>query len=129
MAQDDPLNDLSARQMTAPMTMMGKESEEYFQTVVISALLNILNDSALAAQFLGVIEVIMKIFKTQGLRCAAFLPQVCDYPYGVRKLTDRIDCSSVHQRGAFIEPAASRLLPSATGTTCRNYQATHHPVC
>jgi FKBP12-rapamycin complex-associated protein len=79
MAQDDPLNDLSARQMTAPMTMMGKESEEYFQTVVISALLNILNDSALTPQFLGVIEVIMKIFKTQGLRCAALLPQVCDH--------------------------------------------------
>lgn len=79
MAQDDPLNDPSARQMTASMTMMGKESEEYFQTVVISALLNILNDSALTPQFLGVIEVIMKIFKTQGLRCAAFLPQVCDH--------------------------------------------------
>lgn len=76
MAQDDPLKDLSARQLTAPMTMMGKESEEYFQTVVMSALLNILNDSALVAHFLSVIEVIMAIFKAQGLRCNSFFPQI-----------------------------------------------------
>jgi len=58
------------------MTMMGMESEEYFQTVVISALLNMLNDSALMPQFLGIVEVMMNIFKGQGLRCVSFLPQV-----------------------------------------------------
>lgn len=56
--------------------MLGMAPDEYFQTVVISALLNILNDSALSSQYLGVIEVIMAIFKTQGLKCAPFLPQV-----------------------------------------------------
>jgi FKBP12-rapamycin complex-associated protein len=76
MAQDDPLKETSTRQMTAPLTMLGLPAEEYFQTVVMSALLNILHDGALGTQYFGVIEVIMTIFKTQGLKCTSFLPQV-----------------------------------------------------
>jgi serine/threonine-protein kinase mTOR len=76
MAQDDPLKDKSALQMKAPMTMAGMSSEEYFQTVVMSALLHMLHDGALSAQYLGVVDVIMTIFKNQGLKCVAYLPQV-----------------------------------------------------
>jgi FKBP12-rapamycin complex-associated protein len=76
MTQDDPLKDSSTRQMTAPLTMLGIPAEEYFQTVVMSSLLNILQDGTLVAQYFGVIEVIMTIFKTQGLKCASFLPKV-----------------------------------------------------
>ncbi|CAG8608891.1 7808_t:CDS:10, partial [Acaulospora colombiana] len=58
MAQDDPLKDKSALQMKAPMTMAGMSPEEYFQTVVMSALLNIVHDGALTTQYLGVVEII-----------------------------------------------------------------------
>jgi FKBP12-rapamycin complex-associated protein len=51
-------------------------SDDYFQTVVITALLAILKDQALSGHHHTVIEAIMSIFKTQGLKCVTFLPQV-----------------------------------------------------
>lgn len=52
-------------------------SDDYFQTVVVTALLAILKDPALSSHHHTVIEAIMSIFKTQGLKCVSFLPQVC----------------------------------------------------
>jgi serine/threonine-protein kinase mTOR len=54
----------------------GPSSEEYYQTVVIGALLNVLKDPSLSSSHHAVIEAIMAIFKTQGLKCVSFLPQV-----------------------------------------------------
>jgi serine/threonine-protein kinase mTOR len=54
-------------------------SDDYFQTVVINALLGILKDQSLSNQHHTVIEAIMSIFKTQGLKCVMFLPQVRGY--------------------------------------------------
>lgn len=51
-------------------------SDDYFQTVVMAALLAILKDPSLGNHYHTVIEAIMSIFKTQGLKCVAFLPQV-----------------------------------------------------
>ncbi|KDR80665.1 hypothetical protein GALMADRAFT_222261 [Galerina marginata CBS 339.88] len=51
-------------------------SDDYFQTVVITALLAILKDQALSSHHHTVIEAIMSIFKTQGLKCVTFLPQI-----------------------------------------------------
>ncbi|KAJ6515088.1 phosphatidylinositol 3-kinase [Mycena vitilis] len=51
-------------------------SDDYFQTVVMSALLAILKDPSLNNHHHTVIEAIMSIFKTQGLKCVAFLSQV-----------------------------------------------------
>ncbi|KAK7025239.1 Serine/threonine-protein kinase TOR [Favolaschia claudopus] len=51
-------------------------SDDYFQTVVMSALLAILKDVSLNNHHHTVIESIMSIFKTQGLKCVSFLPQV-----------------------------------------------------
>lgn len=51
-------------------------SEDYYQTVVIHALLGILKDQSPSTQHHTVIEAIMSIFKTQGLKCVTFLPQV-----------------------------------------------------
>ena len=56
-------------------------SDEYYQTVAINALLSILKDQSLSGQHHKVIEAIMSIFKTQGLKCAPFLPQVLDIIY------------------------------------------------
>ncbi|KAJ6518876.1 phosphatidylinositol 3-kinase [Mycena sanguinolenta] len=51
-------------------------SDDYFQTVVMTGLLAILKDPSLNNHHHTVIEAIMSIFKTQGLKCVAFLPQV-----------------------------------------------------
>ena len=51
-------------------------SDGYYLTVVITALLSILEDQSLSSQHHTVIEAIMSIFKTQGLKCVTFLPQV-----------------------------------------------------
>ncbi|KDQ61375.1 hypothetical protein JAAARDRAFT_66505 [Jaapia argillacea MUCL 33604] len=51
-------------------------SDDYYQTVVIDALLGILKDQSLSSHHHHVIEAIMSIFKTQGLKCVTFLPQI-----------------------------------------------------
>ncbi|KAF9054520.1 atypical PIKK FRAP protein kinase [Panaeolus papilionaceus] len=51
-------------------------SDDYFQTVVITSLLAILKDQSLSSHHHIVIEAIMSIFKTQGLKCVSFLPQI-----------------------------------------------------
>lgn len=51
-------------------------ADDYFQTVVITSLLAILRDQSLNNHHHTVIEAIMSIFKTQGLKCVTFLPQV-----------------------------------------------------
>ncbi|KAG8958873.1 phosphatidylinositol kinase- protein kinase tor1 [Tulasnella sp. 419] len=58
------------------MNTTGTSSEEYYQAVVINALLNILKDPSLSGSHHNVIEAIMAIFKTQGLKCISFLPQI-----------------------------------------------------
>jgi phosphatidylinositol kinase/protein kinase (PI-3 family) len=46
---------------------------------VITALLDILKDQSLSSQHHTVIEAVMSIFKTQGLKCVTFLPQVREF--------------------------------------------------
>jgi FKBP12-rapamycin complex-associated protein len=51
-------------------------SEEYYPTVVINSLMNMLKDPSLGQHHSSVIEAIMNIFKTLGLKCVTFLPQI-----------------------------------------------------
>ena len=74
-----PLDELEAATatITAPISYTGASgSDDYYQTVAINALLGILKDQSLGGQHHTVIEAIMSIFKTQGLKCVTFLPQV-----------------------------------------------------
>ena len=57
----------------APRTI--QNPNDYYQSVAINALLSILEDQSLSLQHAKVIEAIMSIFKTQGLKCVSFLPQ------------------------------------------------------
>jgi hypothetical protein len=77
--KDQPLDELeaAAATVTAPISYTGASgSDDYYQTVAINSLLGILKDQSLSGQHHTVIEAIMSIFKTQGLKCATFLPQV-----------------------------------------------------
>lgn len=58
------------------MTGLTPSNKEYYPTVVINALLNILKDSSLAPHHAAVIEAIMNIFRTLGLECVSFLDRI-----------------------------------------------------
>ena len=51
-------------------------SEEYYPMTAISSLMKILRDPSLAIHHTAVIQAVMYIFKTLGLKCISFLPQV-----------------------------------------------------
>ena len=58
------------------MTGLTPSNKEYFPTVVINALLQILKDHSLAQHHATVIEAIMNIFRTLGLECVSFLDRI-----------------------------------------------------
>ncbi|KAI1098365.1 FAT-domain-containing protein [Jackrogersella minutella] len=58
------------------MTGLTPSNKEYYPTVVINALLNILKDHSLASHHAAVIEAIMNIFRTLGLECVSFLDRI-----------------------------------------------------
>ncbi|SHO77966.1 Similar to S.cerevisiae protein TOR1 (PIK-related protein kinase and rapamycin target) [Malassezia sympodialis ATCC 42132] len=62
---------------------MGTSTDEYYQNVAVEALIAILRDPALSVHHHAVIEAIMYMFKTQGLKCVAFLPQIIPAFLGV----------------------------------------------
>ncbi|KAH9940814.1 atypical/PIKK/FRAP protein kinase [Epithele typhae] len=70
-ASSNPVN-ASSRNLTGVSTA----SDDYYQTVAINSLLNVLKDQSLNAHHHKVIEAIMSIFKIQGLKCVSFLPQI-----------------------------------------------------
>ena len=58
------------------LVSMSPSSEDYYPTVVITALMKIMRDPSLSAHHMAVIQAIMYIFKTLGLKCVPFLPQI-----------------------------------------------------
>ncbi|ODV85481.1 hypothetical protein CANARDRAFT_28273 [[Candida] arabinofermentans NRRL YB-2248] len=60
------------------LLMKGKSpsNEDYFPTVVIKTLLKILKDPSLGTHHAAVIQAIMHIFKTLGIKCVPYLDQV-----------------------------------------------------
>lgn len=58
------------------MQGMSPSNEEYYPTVVIGVLMKILKDPSLSIHHSTVIQAIMHIFQTMGLRCVIFLKQI-----------------------------------------------------
>ncbi|OLL26279.1 Phosphatidylinositol 3-kinase tor2 [Neolecta irregularis DAH-3] len=58
------------------MSGLGPSSEEFYPTVVVNTLMGILRDPSLGNHHTDVIQAIMYIFKTLGLKCVTFLPQI-----------------------------------------------------
>jgi FKBP12-rapamycin complex-associated protein len=52
------------------------QSEDYFPTVAIAALIRILKDPSLSVYHSSVVQALINIFETLGLKCVPFLPQV-----------------------------------------------------
>jgi len=55
---------------------LNPSSEEYYPTVAINALMRILRDPSLSVHHTGVVQAVIYIFKTLGLKCVSFLPQI-----------------------------------------------------
>ncbi|KAJ3103710.1 phosphatidylinositol kinase- protein kinase tor1 [Phlyctochytrium bullatum] len=55
---------------------LSPSSDEYYPTVAINALMRILRDSSLSVHHTAVIQAVMYIFKTLGLKCVPFLPRI-----------------------------------------------------
>lgn len=58
------------------MQGMSPSNDEYYPTVAITNLMKILKDPSLKIHHSKVIQAIMYIFQTLGLRCVSFLPQI-----------------------------------------------------
>ncbi|KAI0793741.1 atypical/PIKK/FRAP protein kinase [Fomes fomentarius] len=77
--EEDAASEVSSSLVSAAsrnLTGASTATDDYYQTVAINALLNILKDQSLGGHHYKVIEAIMSIFKTQGLKCVSFLPQI-----------------------------------------------------
>lgn len=70
-AETGPITDISLM-----MSGLTPSNKEYFPTVAINALLQILKDHSLAQHHAAVIEAIMNIFRTLGLECVSFLDRI-----------------------------------------------------
>lgn len=68
------------------MTSPGIAPEEFYQTVSMNALVNVLMDPTLTTHHWTATEAVMLIFKTQGLRCIPYLPQIIPAFLGVVRL-------------------------------------------
>lgn len=74
--------DISTEQNAPPIDIallmqgMSPSNDEYYTTVVIHCLLKILKDPSLSSYHTAVIQAIMHIFQTLGLKCVSFLDQI-----------------------------------------------------
>ncbi|OXG23734.1 FKBP12-rapamycin complex-associated protein [Cryptococcus neoformans Ze90-1] len=75
---DDPIDEGTTSRVNDIVLLNQHNSsvnDEFFQTVVIHSLVNVLHDSTYKDHYQAV-EAIMMIFRTQRLRCVNFLPQI-----------------------------------------------------
>ena len=72
-----PVEPQPTSDVTLIMQGVTPASDEYYPQVVMNTLLNnVLKDSSLSQYHNAVIEAIVSIFKTLGLKCVSFLPQI-----------------------------------------------------
>lgn len=107
---------LESNQMTdisLMMTGLTPSNKEYYPTVVINALLQILKDPSLVQHHAIVIEAIMNIFRTLGLECISFLDKIIPAFLAV------IRSSSAQRRESYFSQLS--ILVSIVRQHIRNY--------
>jgi FKBP12-rapamycin complex-associated protein len=58
------------------MGMQTPSNDEFYQTVAVTSIVNVLNDPTLREFHYEAVQAVMLIFRAQQLRCVSFLPQV-----------------------------------------------------
>ena len=101
-------------------TSSSSASDDYYQTVVITALLSILKDQSLSSHHHTVIEAIMSIFKTQGLKCVTFLPQVGGSQtfYTGYLWVFPLDYTGIHCCSKIVHSQVTRISSAAISNPC-----------
>ncbi|GAM22047.1 hypothetical protein SAMD00019534_052220 [Acytostelium subglobosum LB1] len=75
--EDPKLDDKSSSNGVSAIELVtSPASEDYYPTVAITALMKILRDPSLSSHHTSVIQAVMFIFKSLGLKCIPFLPQI-----------------------------------------------------
>ncbi|KAF8004447.1 hypothetical protein HF325_001895 [Metschnikowia pulcherrima] len=94
------------------MQGMSPSNEEYYPTVAINNLMRILKDLSLSTHHNKVIQAVMYIFQTLGLRCVSFLPQIIP---GMIKVMHNCPASMLkfylQQLGALIQIVKQHIRP------------------
>ena len=81
LVEQSPENNLIAEAQAVTdvsliMNGVTPSNEEYYPTIVINTLMNLLKDSSLTQYHSQVIDAVMNIYQTMGLKCVSFLGQV-----------------------------------------------------
>eukprot|EP00003_Mantamonas_plastica_P010783 TRINITY_DN2025_c0_g1_i1.p1 TRINITY_DN2025_c0_g1~~TRINITY_DN2025_c0_g1_i1.p1 ORF type:complete len:2240 (+),score=782.23 TRINITY_DN2025_c0_g1_i1:702-7421(+) len=84
-ASQEQNNSVQDDQLLASMT---PSSDDYYPTVVIMALMRILRDPSLQTHHKLVIQAVMYIFQSLGMKCVPFLPQIMPAFLGVMRSCD-----------------------------------------
>ncbi|KAK3724196.1 phosphatidylinositol kinase-related protein kinase tor1 [Vermiconidia calcicola] len=71
--------------VTLIMKGITPSNEDYYPTVVINTLMNMLKDDTLKVHYSGVVEAVMNIYATMGMKCVPFLGTVVPGIVGVIK--------------------------------------------
>ncbi|KAL7421428.1 phosphatidylinositol kinase-related protein kinase tor1 [Cryptotrichosporon argae] len=71
------------------MNHAGPSNDEFYQTVVVHSLVNVLNDANMKEHHYDAVNSVMLIFRTQRMRCVSFLPQIIPAFLSVIRLGSR----------------------------------------
>jgi hypothetical protein len=102
----------AVNQVPIAQHMETSTSHDYFQTIVITSLLSFLKDQSLSNHHHTVIEAIMSIFRTEGLKLVTFLPQVSLLPCSLRhfdKPQALLDYPSLRSRYYWFNCSSARI--------------------
>jgi FKBP12-rapamycin complex-associated protein len=92
---------------------VGTQPEVFYQSVVIQSLLGILADASLVSTHTDVIEVLLAIFKTQGMKCVPFLPQI------IPAFTAMCRASNARHQDFYLQQMS--IMIQIVGAHIRNY--------
>lgn len=92
---------------------VGAQPEVFYMSVVIQSLLSILADASLVSHHTDVIEVLLSIFKTQGMKCVPFLPQI------IPAFTAMCRASNARHQDFYLQQMS--LMVQIIGPHIRNY--------
>ncbi|KAJ3221904.1 phosphatidylinositol kinase- protein kinase tor1, partial [Clydaea vesicula] len=77
--------DSSSNELISMPLGVSPSHEDYYPTVAIVALMQILRDPSLSLHHTVVVQAVMYIFKTLGLKCVQFLPQILNPFFAVMR--------------------------------------------
>jgi FKBP12-rapamycin complex-associated protein len=93
-----------------PLLDLAPSSEEYYPTVAIHALMRILRDSTLSQHHNMVVQAVMFIFRSLGMKCVPFLPHIIPhFLFAMRRGEDSLRDSLFQQLSSLVSLVKSHI--------------------